>query len=135
MANKLRITWQSTVQVLKTKLKKLSNASILPINRNVSYKLRKYQNVEERVVPTKYRNVQSKIQRPSTATRCIEKDDKEEVKAVAFGQNYSKKVAQPLTAGALANFDRKHKRAVSVDGTKNAIDTEVMVDKNDFENN
>jgi hypothetical protein len=35
----------------------------------------------------------------------------------------------------LANFDRKHKRAVSVDGTKNAIDTEVMVDKNDFENN
>ena len=135
MANKLRITWQSTVQVLKTKLKKLSNASILPINRNVSYKLRKYQNVEERVVPTKYRNVQSKILRPSTATRCIEKEDKEEVKAVAFGQNYAKKVAQPLTAGALANFDRKHKRAVSVDGTKNAIDTEVMVDKNDFENN
>lgn len=135
MANKLRITWQSTVQVLKTKLKKLSNASILQINRNVSYKLRKYQNVEERVVPTKYRNVQSKIQRPLTATRCIEKEDKEEVKAVAFGQNYSKKVAQPLTAGALANFDRKHKRAVSVDGTKNAIDTEVMVDKNDFENN
>lgn len=135
MANKLRITWQSTVQVLKTKLKKLSNASILQINRNVSYKLRKYQNVEERVVPTKYRNVQSKIQRPLTATRCIEKEDKEEVKAVAFGQNYCKKVAQPLTAGALANFDRKHKRAVSVDGTKNAIDTEVMVDKNDFENN